>query len=154
MKYEIGNMKYERKRKHRISKEEESMTEPAIAKPARLKSFQERGHDFALEIIRLYIELSSRPVDQCIGKQLLRSGTSVGAQLSESKRSRSRAEVISKTESALQELEESVYWMKLLRDTAIIKPQRVDALLEHADRLTAILISGARKLKSRNNGTR
>jgi four helix bundle protein len=59
-------------------------------------------------------------VEQCLGKQLLRSGTSVGAHLSESRRSRSRAEIISKTEVALQELEESVYWMKLERISKIL----------------------------------
>ena len=83
-----------------------------------MKSFQDHGYAFALKIIRLYVKLPDRPLEQCIGKQLLRSGTSVGSQLSEGKRSRSRAEIISKTESAAQELEESIYWMKLLRDSA------------------------------------
>lgn len=120
----------------------------------RLKSFQERGHEFALDIIRLYAELSPRIVDQCLGKQLLRSGTSVGAQLSEGKRSRSQAEIISKTESALQELEESIYWMRLLKDAAVTTPQRVDTLIRNADELMAILTTGVRRLKLMNSPTR
>jgi len=66
-----------------------------------------RTKEFALRIIRLHGALPKTTVAGVIGKQVLRSGTSVGAQLREGKRSRSDAEMISKTESALQELEET-----------------------------------------------
>ena len=69
----------------------------------------ERTKAFALRIIKLYSALPKKPEAQVLGKQVLRSGTSVGAHVHEGKRSRSDAEMISKTEVALQELEETVY---------------------------------------------
>jgi four helix bundle protein len=89
-------------------------------KPQSPISLHDRSRIFALRVIRFYAGLPGGVLEQCLGKQLLRSGTSVGAHLSEGKRSRSRAEIISKTEVALQELEESVYWMKLERISKIL----------------------------------
>lgn len=74
----------------------------------------ERTKRFALRIVRLYSALPKTTVAQVIGKQVLRSGTSVGAHVREGKRSRSDAEMVGKTEGALQELEETVYWLELL----------------------------------------
>ena len=71
------------------------------------KDLSIRTKDFALRIIRLYKSLPEAVEAQVIGKQSLRSGTSVGAQYREAKRARSGAEVTSKMESALQELEET-----------------------------------------------
>ncbi len=84
-----------------------------------------------------------------IGKQVLRSGTSVGAQLRESKRSRSDAEMISKTESALQELEETAYWLELLAESGIVDAEKMTDLRNEADELTAILVASAKSLKAR-----
>ena len=69
---------------------------------------------FALRIIRLYGALPKTAEAQVIGKQLLRSGTSVGAHYREAVRSRSTAKFISKVEGALMELEESGYWLETL----------------------------------------
>jgi four helix bundle protein len=69
----------------------------------------ERTKLFALRIIRLYASLPKRTEAQVIGKQVLGSGTSVGAQVREGNRSRSDAEMISKIEGSLQELEETMY---------------------------------------------
>jgi four helix bundle protein len=112
-----------------------------------MKTFSQRGREYALRIVRTYAKLETTTLAQCLGKQLLRSGTSVGAHLSEGKRSRSRAEIISKTEGALQELEESIYWMTLLVDTKLA-PEGVNLALKEADELTAILVSGVRRLKN------
>lgn len=73
-----------------------------------------RTKQFALRIIRLYSALPDTTEAQVIGKQILRSGTSVGAHYHEGIRSRSKAEFISKLEGGLQELEETVYWMELI----------------------------------------
>ena len=70
-----------------------------------------RTKKFALRIIRLYKALPNSVEAQIIGKQILRSGTSVGAQYREVTRARSTAEFISKIESASQELEETMYWI-------------------------------------------
>lgn len=62
---------------------------------------------------------------QVLGKQLLRSGTSVGAQYREAVRARSRAEFVSKIETALQELEETAYWIELLADGGIVPTKKL-----------------------------
>ncbi len=109
----------------------------------------ERTKAFALKVIRLYSALPRTTVAQVMGKQLLRSGTSVGAQLREGKRSRSDAEMLSKTESALQELEETVYWLELLGDSGIAERNFLSDVLDEADQLTAILVTSAKTLKAR-----
>ena len=109
----------------------------------------ERTKLFALRIIRLCTALPNTTEAQVIGKQVLRSGTSVGAQVREGKRSRSDAEMISKTEGALQELEETMYWLELLTESGIVKPELLSGLIKEADELTAILVTSAKTLKSR-----
>jgi four helix bundle protein len=87
---------------------------------------------------------------QVIGKQVLRSGTSVGAHVREGKRSRSDAELISKIEGGLQELEETVYWIELLSGAGIIGIGQLKGLLREADELTAIMVTIAKNIKQRS----
>ncbi|MCU0303981.1 MAG: four helix bundle protein [Thermoanaerobaculales bacterium] len=107
-----------------------------------------RTKEFALRIIRLYGALPKTTVARVIGKQVLRSGTSIGAQLREAKRSRSDAEMISKTESALQELEETAYWLELLEESGIVEAERLTDLRNEAEQLTSILVTSAKTLKT------
>ncbi len=79
-----------------------------------------RTKDFALRIIKLYISLPKRTEAQVIGKQILRSGTSVGAHYREGYRAKSDKDFIHKIEGGLQELEETIYWLELLLETGII----------------------------------
>jgi len=109
----------------------------------------ERTKAFALRIIQLYILLPKSTEAQVLGKQLLRSGTSVSAQLREGKRSRSDAEMTSKIESVLQELEETGYWLELLAEAGIIKAQFLADLQREREELTAILVASVKTLKSR-----
>ena len=109
----------------------------------------QRTKKFALRIVRLYTALPKTTEAQVLGKQLLRSGTSVGAHIRESKRSRSDAEMVSKTEGALQELEETMYWLELLAESGIIKAQLLSSLMSEANELTAILVTSAKTIKSR-----
>jgi len=74
-----------------------------------------------------------------IRKQLLRSGTSVGAHYCEALRSRSIAEFISKLEGGLQELEETIYWIELLEEASIVPAVKLSNLLEECRELNAIL---------------
>lgn len=103
----------------------------------------ERTKAFALRIVRLYSSLPKSTEAQVLGKQVLRSGTSVSAHVPEGCRSRSDAEMISKIEGGLQEFEETVYWMGLLVDAGIVKTERMTELLKEADELTAILVTSA-----------
>ena len=119
----------------------------------RREDLKTRTKGFALRVIRLYGALPKRTEAQVIGRQLLRSATSVGAHFREATRGRSDAEFISKIEGGLQELEESAYWMELLVEAAIVPPHRLAPLLAEADQLTAILVTCVKNAKSRK-GTR
>lgn len=109
----------------------------------------ERTKLFALRVIRLYSSLPKTTEAQVIGKQVLRSGTSVGAHVREGKRSRSDAEMISKTEGALQELEETMYWLELFSESGIVKTELLSDLMQEADELTAILVASVKTIKAR-----
>lgn len=106
-----------------------------------------RSKRFALRIIRMAGTLKRRGAEDVLGRQVLRSGTSVGAQYREACRSRSKAEFISKLESALQELEETRYWLELLIEGGIVSPTRLDPLLDETDQLTAILTVSVKTAK-------
>jgi four helix bundle protein len=108
-----------------------------------------RTKAFALRIIRMYCALPKTTEAQVLGKQVLRSGTSVGAHVREGKRARSDAEMISKIEGGLQELEETVYWLELLIEAEIIPAARLQDLIAEADELTAILVTSAKTIKQR-----
>lgn len=95
---------------------------------------------FALRVIRLYSSLPQTTEAQVIGKQVLRSGTSVGAHYREAKRARSTTEFISKIEGGLQELEETSYWLELLVESDIVSAARLSELQHEAEELTAILL--------------
>jgi four helix bundle protein len=112
----------------------------------------ERTKAFALRVIRLYASLPKTTEAQVLGKQVLRAGTSVGAHVREGKRSRSDAEMISKTEGALQELEETMYWFELLVDSGIVKAELLSDLMEEANQLTAILVASVKTIKARSRG--
>jgi four helix bundle protein len=83
-----------------------------------------------------------------LGKQLLRSGTSVGAHYREAIRARSNAEFISKLEVGMQELEESSYWLELLIEAHIFLPEKLTRLITEADELMAILTTCVKKVKA------
>ena len=113
------------------------------------RGLAERTKKFALRVIRLYVALPKTTEAQVIGKQLLRSGTSVGAHYREATRSRSTAEFVSKVEGGLQELAESAYWMELLVEADIIPQTCLAGLQQEAKELTAILITCSKNAKGR-----
>ena len=109
-----------------------------------------RTRSFALRIVRLYTSLPKTAEAQILGKQLLRSGTSVGAHYHEATRSRSNAEFISKIEAGMQELEETVYWLNLLIDSGIVRKAQVSELCDEADELMAIFVASVKTVKNRS----
>ena len=113
------------------------------------KDLKFRTKSFALRIIKLYSALPKTTEAQVIGKQILRSGTSVGAQYAEATRARSTAEFVSKIESGLQELEETLYWMELLVDSGIFKVEKLQNLQKEAEELMAILVSSVKTAKGK-----
>ena len=114
-----------------------------------MKDLKMRPKEFALRIIRLYSALPKTTDAQVIGKQLLRSGTSVGAHYREGIRARSDAEFVSKIEGGLQELEESCYWMELLIESGLFPESKLSDLIKEAGELIAILTTCAKKVKEK-----
>ena len=104
---------------------------------------------FALGVIDLYSRLPGTTLAQVLGRQILRSGTSVGAQYREARRAKSDADFISKIEGALQELEETAYWLELLEDSRIIAEAEAATLRTEANELTSILVASVRTVKRR-----
>ena len=94
----------------------------------RFSAMKTRTKQYALRIIRLFASLAKDSVSQVLGHQLLRSGTSIGAQYREACRARSVAEFVSKMESALQELEETAYWLEQLVDSKIVSEKKLGSL--------------------------
>jgi four helix bundle protein len=108
-----------------------------------------RTRRYAVRIIWLFSALPSTEVARTLGKQLLRSGTSVGAHYREGVRSRSDAELISKWGGALQELEETAYWLELLSDVEVIAADRLTDLIRETDELIAIITTCVKTVKAR-----
>ena len=114
-------------------------------KPMDLKR---RTKMFALRVIRMFGTLPNTTEAQVMGKQVLRSGTSVGAHYREATRARSTAEFVSKIEVGLAELEETAYWIELLSESSIVPLSRVEDLLSEANQLTAILVTCVKNAKN------
>lgn len=108
-----------------------------------------RTKDFALRIIKLYSALPRSAEAQVMGKQLLRSGTSVGANYREAFRARSRLEYIAKLGICLQELDESLYWFELLTGAEIVPENRLKDLSDEANQLIAIFTAISKSTKSK-----
>ncbi len=107
-----------------------------------------RTKQFALRVIRLFSALPKRAEADVIGKQVLRSGTSVGANFREAYRARSDAEFVCKLGDCLKELEETSYWLELLTEAEIVPAERLGALHDECHQLIAILTTIAKKVKA------
>ena len=108
-----------------------------------------RTADFALRVIKLYISLPKTTEAQVIGKQVLRSGTSIGAHYREGHRAKSDADIVNKFENALQELDETDYWLELLVKAKIIPALKADPLRKETNELLAIFTTIVTKIKKR-----
>lgn len=112
-----------------------------------MQDLSKRTQSFALRIIRLFSSLPKTIEAQVLGKQLLRSGTSVGAHYREGMRARSKNEFVAKIDAGLQELEESLYWLELFLLSDIFTEKQLSDLMQEAKELTAILITVSKNTK-------
>jgi four helix bundle protein len=120
-----------------------------VSEPKR--DIQERTFAFALRIVRLCQNLDERPgIARTLGKQLLRAGTSIGANIEEAQAGQSRADFISKCAIALKEARETLYWLRLLEAAEVVSTARLTDLQAEADQLVRILT--AIITTSRKNG--
>ena len=107
-----------------------------------------RTKAFALRVIRMYSELGKNDTAaQVLGRQILRSGTSVGANYREASRGRSKAEFVAKTGDCLKEIEETEYWLELLVDSGCVSAAKMADLIEETRRLIAIFTTTNKRAK-------
>jgi four helix bundle protein len=99
----------------------------------------ERTVAYALRIIKLYRHIQNDSVGHILGKQLLRSGTSVGANVHEAQGAQSRADFIAKLSIAQKEIIETGYWLRLLAEAQIVPEDRISMLRDETEQLTKIL---------------
>lgn len=97
-----------------------------------------RTKAFAVRVVHLYKSLPYSADAQVLGKQLLRSGTSVAANYRAACRARSRAEWIAKIGVVVEEADESMFWLEMLSDCGIVVPARLKELMNEANELTAL----------------
>jgi four helix bundle protein len=108
-----------------------------------------RTKAFALRTLKLVDHLPRTTSGRAIGNQLVRSGTSIGANYRAACRSRSRAEFAAKLGIVAEEADETLYWLELIRDGELIPARKLTQLLSEADQLTAIF-TAARRTSSRH----
>ena len=105
------------------------------------KNLKDRTKQFALRVMRLYRALPRREEARIIGRQILRSGTSVGANYRAACRARSKAEFVAKLGIVLEEADETVFWLELLQESSLISAQKLAPLVQEARELTAIFVT-------------
>jgi four helix bundle protein len=110
-----------------------------------------RTKGYALRVIRLYARLPKTTEAQVLGKQVLRSGTSVGANYHEAFRARSKAEFAAKCGDVLREIEETAYWLELLVESGIVSAGDLAELRAETGELTAIFVTILKRTKSNPN---
>lgn len=108
---------------------------------------RERTKAFGLRTIAMFSKLPKTPEAQVLGKQVLRSGTSIGANYREAYRGRSKPEFISKCGDCLKEIEETAYWLELLVDSKIVPADKLAALRQEITELTAIFVTIIKRSK-------
>ena len=98
-----------------------------------------KSFDFAVRIVNLYKHLTNKKKELVLSKQLLRSGTSIGANVSEAERGQSKADFIAKMSVALKEANETYYWLNLLYKTEYLNKKQYDSMIADANELIGIL---------------
>ncbi|CAG5086411.1 four helix bundle protein [Parvicella tangerina] len=110
---------------------------------------QNRTKEFSLDTVAFYSSLPNGEVYYTLGKQLLRSGTSVGANTRSAFRGRSNKEFIAKLGVVIEEADESIFWLELLEKQQDINNDKLKALKEEANELVSIFVSIVKKSKNR-----
>jgi four helix bundle protein len=113
------------------------------------QTLKNRTKRFALEVVRLVESLPRNRTADVLGKQLLRSGTSAGANYRAACRGKSAADVVAKLSIVEEETDESIYWIELLVDAGVLAPNRVEALKKEANELLAMTVASIKTLRAR-----
>ena len=111
---------------------------------------QRKSYSFAVRVVRLYQHLCAAKKEYVLSRQLLRCGTSIGANVEEAVGAQSRADFVSKLSVAYKEARETSYWIRILNDTGYLAPVQFDSIRSDSEELCRILVS---ILKSTKAGT-
>jgi four helix bundle protein len=111
------------------------------------KDLSPRTKLFARAIIRMFARLSKDTAAQILGRQVLRSGTSVGANYREANRARSKAEFVAKIGDCLKEADETAYWLELLAEENFLPQTELEPLQQEADELVAIFVTISKRAR-------
>ena len=116
------------------------------------REFKQRTKNLALRVIRLVEALPSTPSARVIGKQLLRSATSVGANYRTACRAKSTADILNKLAIVEEEADESLYWLELLAEAEIVPEVKLKSLMSEVDEIVAMIVASIKTIRSRQNG--
>jgi len=116
---------------------------------ARQEELRQRTKRFAIAAVRLYRVLPKSPEAQVIGKQFLRSGTSVGANYRAVCRARSALEFLAKIGIVLEEADESLFWLEMIQDCEIMKADKLERIKREAFELTSIFAAARHTASSK-----
>ena len=115
---------------------------------ARENVLKDKSYTFAIRIVKAYRHIVQEQKEFVLTKQLLRSGTSIGANVSEANQAQSKADFVSKLSIGLKETVETEYWLSLLRDTGFLTQSQANSLIEDCLELKRILVSAIKTSKS------
>ena len=115
------------------------------------RDLKERTKRFAIRAIRLVESLPSGKTADIVGKQLLRSATSVGANYRAACRARSTAEFVAKMGIVEEEADECIYWMEIIGETRLVSKDRLVDLVREANELLAITVSSIKTARTRKS---
>ena len=108
-----------------------------------------KSYTFAVRIVRAFQHLSDQKREFTISKQLLRAGTSIGANVEEAQGGISNADFSAKLSIAYKEARETKYWLRILRDTDYLTPAQAESLINDADELCRLLFSAIKTSRPR-----
>ena len=117
------------------------------------KTFKERTKKFALAVVKLVEALPRNRTADVLGRQLLRAGTSVGANYRAACRGRSASDVVAKLGIVEEEADEAISWMELLADAGVVQAERIGALKKEANELLAMTVASIKTLRSRERAS-
>ncbi len=109
-----------------------------------------KSYNFAIRIVNLYKYLKDEKKEYVLSKQILRSGTAVGALVSESEYAQSKADFVNKLSIALKEANESKYWLDILKDTDFLSISMYESIIPEIEELLKLLISSIKTSKMNN----
>ena len=115
----------------------------------RTNILKDKSYGFALRIVMVFQYLAAEHKEYVLSKQVLRSGTSIGANIEEAYQGESKSDFIHKLAIANKEAFETHYWLRLLRDSSFLTPKQAESLLAECDELQRMLVAAIKTSKSR-----